>query len=271
MKFFSTVLRVALLITSVTAGPLASHHLGRREFGRTARGERRTTRSYGPGTSNVIHLNRTVQETYSSNWAGAVLIGAGYTSVSGDVKVPVPQLPRGADPYTTYCASAWVGIDGDTCNTAILQTGINVCIQGGNPSYSAWFEWYPDYAHDFPNVQISAGNQVKMTVNATTKSSGTATVENLSTGVSVIHTFSHGLEGNLCEFNAEWIVEDFSVNNGLAPFADFDTVVFSNAVASAGRHTYGPSSASIMDIYQDLILTSSSVTEDSVTVNYIQT
>lgn len=269
MKFFATILGAALLIISVTASPLASDCLAHREIRRSARGEHRTSRPYGPGTSSVIHLNKTSQETYSSNWAGAVLIGAGYISVSGDVTVPVPQPPRDADPYTTYCASAWVGIDGDTCNTAILQTGINVCIQGGNPSYSAWYEWYPDYAHDFPKIQISAGNVVKMTVDATTKSSGTATVENLSTGVSETHTFFQGLGGDLCEFNAEWIVEDFSVNSGLAPFANFGTVVFSNAVASDGRHTYGPSNATIMDIYQDQILTSSSVTRDSVTVSYI--
>lgn len=108
-----------------------------------------------------------------------------------------------------------------------------------------------------------------MTVDAASKSSGFATVENLSTGVSVTHIFPSGLGGDLCEFNAEWIVEDFSVNNALAPFADFGTVEFSSAAASRGGNTYEPSGATIMDIYQDRILTSSSVTGNTVTISYI--
>ncbi|KAJ5783271.1 Concanavalin A-like lectin/glucanases superfamily [Penicillium paradoxum] len=269
MRLSATVFGVALLTTSVIAGPLISQRQARHEMRRPSQDEHRTSRPYIPGTSDVLHPNKTLQESYSSNWAGAVLIGTGYTSVSGEITVPVPQLPRGADPETNYCASAWVGIDGDTCNTAILQTGINICIQGRTASYSAWYEWYPDYSHDFNDIQISAGNVIKVTVDATSISSGNATVENLSTGVSVTHTFPNGIGGDLCEFNAEWIVEDFSVNTGLAPFANFGTVVFSNAVASNGRQTYGPSRATIMDIYQDQILTSSSVTENSVIVSYI--
>jgi hypothetical protein len=198
-----------------------------------------------------------------------VLIGNGYTSVSGEITVPVPQLPSKADPSISYCASAWVGIDGDTCTTAILQTGLDFCIQGNTASYSAWYEWYPDYAHDFIDIQISAGNVVRVTVDATSQSSGSALIENLSTGASVNHEFPDSLGGSLCEFNAEWIVEDFSVNSALAPFANFGTVIFSNAVASVGGNKLGPSSATVMDIFQDQVLTSSSVTDKSVTVSYI--
>jgi len=264
MKSTCTII-TALLATSVVAFPLTSQ----RQSTRSARATRRTSRPYNPGTSDILYLNHSSQETYSSNWAGAVLIGTRYTSVSGEITVPVPQLPRGANSYINYCASAWVGIDGDTCNTAILQTGIDFCIQGDTTSYSAWYEWYPDYAHDFRNVQILPGDVIKATVNATSRSSGSVTVENLSTGVSVTHIFPRGLGGSLCEFNAEWIVEDFSINNALAPFADFGTVVFSNAVATRGRNTYGPSNATVMDIYQDRILTSSFVDGNTVTISYV--
>ncbi|CAI7604409.1 unnamed protein product [Penicillium discolor] len=269
MNFAITIFGATLLATSIIASPLISHRHADGEIHRSTQAPRRTVRPQNPGTSEVLYLNQTSQETYSSNWAGAVLIGTGYTWVSGEITVPIPQLSSGANSYTNYCASAWVGIDGDTCSTAILQTGIDFCIQGGSTSYSAWYEWYPDYAHDFSNIQISAGNVIKMTVNATSRSSGSATVENLSTGASVMHIFRNGLGGDLCEFNAEWIVEDFSVNNALAPFANFGTVVFSNAVALRGGNTYGPSAATIMDIYQDRILTSSSVTGNTVTISYI--
>ncbi|CAG8051346.1 unnamed protein product [Penicillium nalgiovense] len=269
MKFAVAIFSTTLLATSIIASPLASRRQADREIQRFSQAPCRTTRPHNSGTSEVLYLNQTSQETYSSNWAGAVLIGTGYTSVSGEITVPIPHLPNGANSYTNYCASAWVGIDGDTCNTAILQTGIDFCVQGGYTSYNAWYEWYPDYTHNFSNIQISPGDVIKMTVDATSKSSGFATIENISTGVSVTHIFPYSLGGDLCEFNAEWIVEDFSINNALAPFANFGTVVFSNAVASRGGTTYGPLGATIMDIYQDRILTSSSVTRNTVTISYI--
>ncbi|KAI3150593.1 hypothetical protein CBS147317_7592 [Penicillium roqueforti] len=258
-----------LLATSIIASPLSSRLQTDGEILRSSQALRRTIQPHKPGTLVVLDLNQTSHETYSSNWAGAILIGTRYTAVSGEITVPVPQLPNGADPYTNYCASAWIIIDGDTCRTAILKAGIDFCIQGGLCSYSAWYEWYPDYAHDFSNIQISAENVIKMTVDATSKSSGFATIENLSTGVSVTHIFPNSLGGDLCESNAEWIVEDFSVKNALALFANFGTVVFSNAVALRGGISYGPSGAPIMDIYQDRILTSTSVNDNTVNISYI--
>lgn len=269
MNFAIVIFGTMLLATSIIASPLTSQRQADGEIHRSIQAPRRTVRPHYPGTSEVLYRNEKSQETYSSNWAGAVLIGTGYTWVSGEITVPTPQLPSGANSYTNYCASAWVGIDGDTCSKAILQTGIDFCIKGGSKSYSAWYEWYPDYAHDFTNILISARNVIKMTVNATSKSSGSSTIENLSTGESVTRIFRNGLGGDLCEFNAEWVVEDFSVNNALVPFANFGTVVFSNAVASRGGNTYGPSGATIMDIYQDRILTSSSVTRNTVTISYM--
>lgn len=90
---------------------------------------------------------------YSSNWAGAVLIGTGYKSVTGTFVVPQPS--------TTGSGSAWVGIDGDTCGTAILQTGVDWTKSGSSYSYDAWYEWYPDYAYDFSGITIAAGNTSK--------------------------------------------------------------------------------------------------------------
>ncbi|CAG8901307.1 unnamed protein product [Penicillium egyptiacum] len=266
MKLAVAIFGTTLLATSIIAFPLTSHQQADTEIQRSAQAPRRKIRPHNPGTSEGLYLNQTSQETYSSNWAGAVLIGTGYTSVSGEIALPIPHLPSGANSYPNYCG---VGIDGDTCSTAILQTGIDFCIQGGSTSYSAWYEWYPDYARNFSNIQISAGNKIKMAVHANSNSSGFATIENISTGLSVAHIFPYSLVGELCEFNAEWIVEDFSINNALAPFAYFSTVVFSNAVASRGGNTYGPSGATVMDIYQDRILTSSSVTSNTVTISYI--
>jgi len=48
--------------------------------------------------------------------------------VTGTFVVPTPSAPDGA-------ASAWVGIDGDTCGNAILQTGVDFDYSGGSISF----------------------------------------------------------------------------------------------------------------------------------------
>lgn len=107
-----------------------------------------------------------------------------------------------------------------------------------------------------------------MTVTATTTTSGTAVIQNLSAGTSVTHTFT-GQAPGLRELNAEWIVEDFSSGNALVPFADFGTVVFTGASASGSAGTQSPASATVIDIQQaGQILTDVSVSGSSVTVNY---
>lgn len=81
---------------------------------------------------------------YSSNWAGAAKSESGFTYVTADTTVPVPSTPPGGSSSTAYYASAWVGIDGYECESAILQTGIDVAVQGSETAYEAWYEWYPD-------------------------------------------------------------------------------------------------------------------------------
>ncbi|KAJ5690887.1 hypothetical protein N7462_005279 [Penicillium macrosclerotiorum] len=270
MKFSSAILSTTLLASIAIGAPLTEKRQARHLARRAARANRASHPPYKSGTNEVLHLNETSQEEYSSNWAGAVLIGTKYTAVTASFTVPTPEVPSGGSSKKEYCASAWVGIDGDTCDTAILQTGIDFCVQGSSVSYDAWYEWYPDYAYDFSGITISAGNTIKVTVDATSDTAGTATVENVSTGKSVTHTFSGNVQGDLCEYNAEWIVEDFESDDSLVPFANFGTVTFTGAEATENGSTVGPSSATIIDIEQDgEVLTSTSVTDDTVTVEYI--
>ncbi|KAH8898029.1 hypothetical protein GQ53DRAFT_637802 [Thozetella sp. PMI_491] len=200
---------------------------------------------------------------YSSNWAGAVLIGSGYTSVTATVTVP--SVSGAAD----AAGAAWVGIDGDTCETAILQTGIDWY---GDGTYDAWYEWYPEDSEDF-SLSLSEGDSIKMTVTATSKTGGSAVLENLTTGKTVTKTFSGETSGSLCETNAEWIVEDFEECEGsscsLVPFADFGTVEFTGCSATKSGSSVTPSGATIIDIEQNgNILTSCSTSGSTVTCTY---
>ena len=68
-----------------------------------------------------------------SNYIGIdSLFQGSFESVIGTFVVPTPKSPGGSN---THAASAWVGIDGDTCGGAILQTGIDFVITNGKVSY----------------------------------------------------------------------------------------------------------------------------------------
>ena len=49
--------------------------------------------------------NETAHVDYSSNWAGAVLIGTGYKSVTGTFVVPTPSRPSGGSSSTEVSGS----------------------------------------------------------------------------------------------------------------------------------------------------------------------
>lgn len=58
-----------------------------------------------------------------------------FQSVTATFVLPTPADPPGTS-GGAYAAAAWVGIDGDTCPTAILQTGVDMIIQNGEVSYN---------------------------------------------------------------------------------------------------------------------------------------
>ena len=78
--------------------------------------------------------------TYNQNWAGAVLTGAGYRSVTGTIQVPEIRLPPGDNSDVLHAVSAWVGIDGEyACPNAILQVGVDMYMNHSVPAYWAWY------------------------------------------------------------------------------------------------------------------------------------
>ncbi|KAF3769798.1 hypothetical protein M406DRAFT_35581, partial [Cryphonectria parasitica EP155] len=227
--------------------------------------KRALSRTSGP--RRVDGLTNTTNTAYSDNWAGAVITTTDVSEVTAIITVPSVSAPSGSS-SSEYCASAWVGIDGNSCETAILQTGVDFCYEHGSPSYDAWYEWYPDYSYDF-DLTVSEGDVLKLSVTATSDTSGTAVIENQTTGKSVTKTFSGNVQGDLCRTDAEWIVEDFEEGSSLVAFADFGTVAFSSATATAGGGTLSPDSGSTIDIRQNnQVLTSCSTSNDAVTCTY---
>ncbi|KAI2626172.1 peptidase A4 family-domain-containing protein [Xylaria nigripes] len=258
-------MKSAVIATLFAASALAAPHTAARRAAHAARANRKSNlRLPAPQVNDgKKHLE------FSTNWSGAVLsdkVGS-FTYVTGTIVVPTPKSGGSA-----ASSAAWVGIDGDTCKTAILQTGVDISVNAdGSPSYDAWYEWYPDFAHDFTNFTVSSGNEVRMTVNATTTGTGIALLENLTTGGSVTHTFTKQ-NSPLCEQDAEWIVEDYAEGGGLVPFANFDAVVFTDAETIKDGECIGPTGANIFNIQEadGEILTDCEVTDAStVTCTYV--
>ncbi|OJD38844.1 aspergillopepsin-2 heavy chain [Diplodia corticola] len=269
---FPTLLLAALFGTAALAAPSGAmgHGLAARLATRTQRQSQPLSRvgsAAGPVSVSGSNGNgnATSHVEYSSNWAGAVYEeppSGTFTAVSATVTVPVPTATAAG----TYSASAWVGIDGDTCGSAILQTGVDFTAtkSGSKTSYSydAWYEWYPDYAYDFSSFSVSAGDVIVMSVVSSSSTSGTATLDNLTTGKTVSKTLSSS--SALCGENAEWIVEDFESNGELVAFADFGTVLFTGASAKTTTETVGTSDATLIDIKQgNSVLTSASIPSSS--------
>ncbi|KIL61680.1 hypothetical protein M378DRAFT_82243 [Amanita muscaria Koide BX008] len=254
---FATWVSTFLLASAAFAAPEGQVRRTRRAAGRQTKPFQRiqiTGVSDASAASNVSHVE------YSSNWAGAVLE---YPAVTGTITVPTPSPPDGS-------ASAWVGIDGFTCQTAIFQTGIDFNLVNGVVSYDAWYEWFPDYAYYFNGITINSGDVVQLNVTASSTTTGTAAIRNLSNGQTVSKSLSYP-EYPLCEQDAEWIIEDFSSGGGLVPLCDFGTVTFTNAYAytnDGGILT--PCGATELDIEQGSVLTSVSESSScAVTVRYV--
>lgn len=267
MVFAVALISFALYATTAFAAPRGSGLAARiaRRAGRQSLPNQRI-----PGDLTNLVSNSTHPE-FSSNWAGAVFDNRGsgtFKSVTGTFVVPTPRVPSGGSSSTTYAASAWVGIDGDTCGTAILQTGIDFEVRGSSVAFDAWYEWFPDFAHDFSGISIRAGDTIKLTVTANTTRSGSAVIQNLSTGQTVSKSLTSS--SSLCEQNAEWIVEDFESGGALVPFANFGTVTFTGASATlVSGGTTGPSGSTLIDIQQNgRVLTSASTSSNSVTVSH---
>jgi hypothetical protein len=133
---YSTVFLSNLLLASVAIARPSSEaryaeRVARRSAARSGKPLIRTERP--EGITNHTNVD------YSTNWSGSVIesppAGTTWKSVTGQFTVPTPSGKSGSS------ASAWVGIDGDSCGSAILQTGVDFTVGEG---YDAWYEWYPD-------------------------------------------------------------------------------------------------------------------------------
>ncbi|KAM6490356.1 Peptidase A4 family domain containing protein [Amanita muscaria] len=260
---FGSLFTAFLLTTAAFAAP---------EGAIARRSRRSASRQSNPlqllsGNMGLKAATNTSNVVYTLNWAGAVWNSYPpntFSKVTGTFTVPTPRAPNGD-------ASIWVGIDGNACKP-VLQTGIDMSYQNGVISYDSWYQWFPAPSYYYSLIAIRAGDVIRLTVTASSTTSGTTLIENLTTGQSGSQSLSNPSHP-LCLQNAEWIVENSDlVSGGMAPFCDFGTVTFSSASASLHNgQAISPYGATVFNIEQNgKVLTSvSESSSGTVTIKYV--
>ncbi len=176
------------------------------------------------------------QAATSENWAGyAAGANEDFTSVSGSWVTPAAKCGSGQS-YSAF----WVGLGGASENSqALEQDGTQAdCTASGRATYYAWYELVPAAPVKLP-MTVSPGDHMtsKVTVEGDTV---TVTVADVTTGVTDTRVESMQDPDTS---SAEWIAEAPSACNASEtgcqplPLADFGSVTFTNATATAGGQT----------------------------------
>jgi peptidase A4-like protein len=170
----------------------------------------------------------------SANWAGYVAQNSTFSSISGSWVAPSAKCTTDS----TYSAF-WVGLGGASDQSqALEQVGTQAdCSASGTTSYYAWYELVPAAPVKL-DLAVTPGDHItgKVTANGTNV---LVALTNTTTGQSVSKTLA---TDTIDTSSAEWIAEAPSAcdNSGSCqplPLADFGTVNFTGASATAGGHT----------------------------------
>ena len=173
----------------------------------------------------------------SPYWAGSVTQGTGATHVSGIITIP--HYSGGKQDESI---SAWVGIDGAMgCDDphGIWQAGFDF---GANGDISPWYEWYPRDSTYFKGFAVSPGDQIRVSVVASSLTAGNVLFENLTTGKSFNgHSTAPKTKSGICEVTADWIIEDYVSDGQVVPTFNFGTISITNTSATIDGNTINAS------------------------------
>lgn len=174
----------------------------------------------------AVSVKRTNPIRYTGGWCGAsqkTTTSNKFTGISSFFQAPVLSARKNT-PLPQFTA-AWIGIDGNSCSSTLLQAGATTTLTGtGSHTSHAWFEWIPDSAYNIPDFPVSPGDWMFINITVKTSTSALMVIENYSASNSITINLNNGY--TLCQTDASYIVEDFYTNFGQVPFGDFDDLWF---------------------------------------------
>jgi hypothetical protein len=178
--------------------------------------DRIAPRQHRPIQDRVEHGDGT---STSTNWSGYAVTGTDFTSAKGSWTVPTATCTSSGDLYAAF----WVGIDGYTSDS-VEQTGTDSDCDGKNPSYYAWYEFYPEPSFEITGMTVTPGDHMEASVTYN-GSEFTIKIENATTGKA--YTKSAKVS-SAQRSSAEWITEApcCTGSGGILPLSDFGTVLF---------------------------------------------
>lgn len=153
--------------------------------------------------------------TTGGGWAGYVVYGGKYTSVSATWTQPAVKCTAG-DQYSSY----WVGLDG-YASDSVEQIGTEADCIDKTAEYSAWYDMYPAYPVTYSKA-VKPGDAISASVTFSGTATYTLTIKDATEGWTETTVKS---EAGLARSSAECIVDSPSAN-GTLPLADFGTFVF---------------------------------------------
>jgi hypothetical protein len=168
--------------------------------------------------SSAHHRGKVVLHDTSDNWSGYAATGGTYTSVSSSWVQP--SVSCGSE--TTY-SSFWVGLDGDGTDS-VEQTGTEADCNGGQASYSSWYEMYPANPVTYSD-SVEPGDSFTATV--TTDGDGDFTLT--LTDNTENWTETQNETGSSATGGSAEVIAEAPYSNGVLPLADFGTVDFTGA------------------------------------------
>ncbi|KAK3906083.1 hypothetical protein C8A05DRAFT_41079 [Staphylotrichum tortipilum] len=210
------------------------------EFGRSRIGHGHGTPPPGPPGRSSSKMRRANPSATSANWCGSV----NTTPSNNPIKVVHGAFqhptcsPRAGVTTFPQAAANWVGIDGDSWTSALLQSG-TVCKISSNGAivHEVWWQWVPSAAFTISSMPVQPDDWFDITINTTSTTAAQVTIINLSQGHSYTLSITNG--PTLARVNADWVVERPYYGSGLVSFPSFTDVWFDEAWATRTTGSLG--------------------------------
>lgn len=195
------------------------------------------SKNNGPGAvqpaPTKIKKKRANPISSSANWCGAV----NHSPTTNKIKSihsfwQVPGCTKRTGQTYPQAAAVWIGIDGNTWPSALLQSG-TVCKIDTSTSatrHEAWWQWVPDTAFTISTMPLAVGDWIEVTINTTSDTAATIKFDNVSQDEQVIVNVTSG--PTLARKDADWVVERPYYGSSLAGFPRFDTTWFEDSYAT---------------------------------------